>query len=377
MTTSTQTKTIEKVSNDQQLGCKFMRYFTTPSETVITEITPNSPSAIAGLKVGDKIISLDGVSTESSSVRKIWQACDAGSVEIVIARGSANSKNTDVSVIKAVLNRASAEEDFGLHLVQSSEPNKVIVGHLKGPASISNFQPGDFIVSINGSKVTNVEEGQVLLEQFDATELNITVYRNKSFKKLVEKEFSREFSIIWRDSNVCKIDRKDNPDTITAWCCPGCVHKISFTLSLGSGGQIQWVDNISRMQASLAAGAGNASQMVGVQGHNNRLVQSLSRIESQLVGDATYFELAVAATTTAPLAQAMVIESQLVGEATGSELAVAATTPAPLAQGMVRMDDDEDKPSVSDEIAKLKALLDDGTLSEEEFQQAKKKVLLS
>jgi len=354
MTTSTQTKTIKKVSNDQGLGCKFFPYNKT-----ITEITPNSPSAIAGLKVGDKIISVDGVSTETSrTVPKVWQTCDVGSVEIVIVRGSNNSKNTDVSIINAVLHRASAEEDFGLHLVQSSEPNKVLVGQLKGPASISNFQTDDIIVSINGSKVTNVEEGQVLLEQCDATELNITVYRNKSFKQLVEKEFSREFFIVWRNSNICKIDRKDNPDEITACCCPGCVQVISYTLSLRSGGQIEWVDNVAdsfnRMQGNVAANEGNATQIVGVQGHNNRLVQSLSRIEIQLIGDATGFELAVAATTIAPLAQAM-----------------------------VRMDDDEDKPSgpsgpsVSDEISKLKALLDDGTLSEEEFQQAKKKVLLS
>lgn len=270
---------------------------------------------------------------------------------IVSTNGSKDTNVEEGEVLNSVLHRASAEEDFGLHLVQSSE--QVLVGQVKGPASISNLQTGDIIMSINGSKVTNVEEGQVLLEQCDATKLNITVYRNKSFKQLVEKEFSQEFLIVWRDSNICEIERKDNPDDCSACFFSQRVAVISYTLSLRSGGQIEWVDNLSDSCCRITKDEISRHERLNilVAGHNKMLVQSLLRIESQLAG-----------------------------RVTGSELAVAATTIAPLPQAMVRMDDNEDKPSVpsvSDEISKLKALLDDGTLSEEEFRQAKKKILLS
>lgn len=273
-----------------------------------------------------------------------------GDNNIVRTNGSKDTNVKEGEVLNSVLHRASAEEDFGLHLVQSSE--QVLVGQVKGPASISNLKTDDIIMSINGSKVTNVEEGQVLLEQCDSTELNITVYRNKSFKQLVEKEFSQEFFIVWSDSNICAIERKDNPDD-----CSACFHSqryvvISYTLSLRSGGQIEWVDNRSGSWGRIIRDSfHNETLNILVVGHNKMLVQSLSRIESQLAGGVT-----------------------------GSELAVAAKTIAPLPEAMVRMDDDVDKPSapsVSDEISKLKALLDDGTLSEEEFHQAKKKILLS
>lgn len=375
---STQTKTIEKVSKGQSLGIRLARNESWPG-VKIREIVPNSPSATSGLEAGDRIISINGISTENSSPSeavKILKGLDVGTIAIVIERGCV--VDNTMSIINAVLKRTSADEAFGLPLMQSSEPNKVIVGQLKGVSSLSAFKSGDVIVSINGSKVTDVEEGKSLIEQCGTSELNINVYRNKNFKQLVEQEFSKEFFLKWTSSNVCIITRKDNPTPFVECCCCCRKSEVNHTLTLKSGGRVTLIEGIKHNEhersSQSSGGMGVAASVIGVAAsvamsivaaasdvefsndeysrsmikflHNNALMQKLSRIESQLMVDNNCFELAVFAATTAPQTESM-----------------------------VRVDDN--KSTVVDEIDRLKAMLDDGTLNKEEFQQAKTKVLLS
>ena len=125
---STVTKTIEKVSKDQSLGIRF-EINELECGIRIHEVVPNSPSAISGLEAGDRIISINGKSAENSStseIVKILKGANAGAVAIVIERDDHSLQHT-MPIINAVLKRTSADESFGLDLMQSSEPNKVII----------------------------------------------------------------------------------------------------------------------------------------------------------------------------------------------------------------------------------------------------------
>uniref|UniRef100_A0A7S3PXJ0 PDZ domain-containing protein n=1 Tax=Chaetoceros debilis TaxID=122233 RepID=A0A7S3PXJ0_9STRA len=87
---STEIKTIEKNSKHQLVGIRFVRNDDSGSGRVkILEVAPNSPTAVSGLEVGDRIISVNGTSTEYSSATEtasIFKKADAGDVEIVIER---------------------------------------------------------------------------------------------------------------------------------------------------------------------------------------------------------------------------------------------------------------------------------------------------
>mmetsp|Transcript_21207 Transcript_21207/g.26758 ORF Transcript_21207/g.26758 Transcript_21207/m.26758 type:complete len:183 (+) Transcript_21207:94-642(+) len=179
-----------------------------------------------------------------------------------------------------------------------------------------------------------------------------------TFENLVKEEFGREFFIQWKNggNTSCVINHKNNPDELTACCCPGCVQKLSYTITLDKSAgvpRVSWVDNIAgsfnRMQGNMAAGSGNYSQISAVQKANNLIVQSCSRIESRLL-----------------VAQNTIATTSAVAETVH-------LAPPPQVKAEVM----EERDSLADEIAKLKKLHEDGVLTEEEFKEAKQKAISS
>ena len=167
-----------------------------------------------------------------------------------------------------------------------------------------------------------------------------------TFEKLVQEEFGKSFNIKWTHAKKrCVIDHKENPDDLTACCCPGCVQQYRYTLALevvpGGAPKVNWRDEIAgtfnRVQGNMAASSGNTSQINSVARMNNTIVQKVSRIESRLL-----------------------IEH--------NNATAAATAP-------VEAETMEERGSIADEIAKLNKLRDDGVLNDEEFEKAKAKAL--
>mmetsp|Transcript_5787 Transcript_5787/g.8874 ORF Transcript_5787/g.8874 Transcript_5787/m.8874 type:complete len:170 (-) Transcript_5787:289-798(-) len=166
-----------------------------------------------------------------------------------------------------------------------------------------------------------------------------------TFRSLVKEEFGKDFNVQWISTTSVNVDYKANPDDLTACCCPGLVQKYNYTLTLQTSGgrpQVNYRDNIAgtfnRMQGGMAAGAGNASQVNAVQRMNNLVLQRCSRIESHLIAQQTK--------TSSPVEQ---VKSEVM----------------------------EERDGMAAEIAKLKKLHDDGVLDDEEFKQAKAKVISS
>ena len=189
------------------------------------------------------------------------------------------------------------------------------------------------------------------------------------FKQQVTEEFKREFSIVWKVSyRKCTISHKNNPDDCTACLCPGCVQQYVYTLTLLDGGKVQMVDDIegslNRVQAGMAAGNGNATQLVGVTNMTNKVMQKVSRIENQLMIHLNNMRLQSHNNT----------QQSNVSPPIASVLPVAAVVAVPETQTMVR---DEISDTQRAKLKALKTLCDDGVLSFEEYQQIKKDTFAS
>eukprot|EP00578_Thalassiosira_sp_NH16_P012995 CAMPEP_0181119742 /NCGR_PEP_ID=MMETSP1071-20121207/23763_1 /TAXON_ID=35127 /ORGANISM="Thalassiosira sp., Strain NH16" /LENGTH=194 /DNA_ID=CAMNT_0023204307 /DNA_START=282 /DNA_END=866 /DNA_ORIENTATION=+ len=184
------------------------------------------------------------------------------------------------------------------------------------------------------------------------------------FKQQVIEEFKKEFNIVWTPGDIkCTISHKNNPDDFLACCAPGCFQQYVYTLTLLDGGKVEMVDDIAgsfnRAQGNMAAGNGNATQVVGVANMTNRVMQKVSRIENQLMIHLNNMRLQ------------------------SNVLPAVAVVAVPETQKIVRdiepestSDKQRDK-SIADEITKLKELHSTGVLSDEEFQQAKASALAS
>lgn len=165
------------------------------------------------------------------------------------------------------------------------------------------------------------------------------------FRSLVKEEFGKDFNLQYNGKFSVDIDYKANPDEFTACCCPGLVQKYNYTLTLqmtSGRPKVNYRDNVAgtfnRMQGGMAAGHGNASQVNAVQRMNNLVLQRCTRIESQLI-----------AQQTKPSPPVAVVKAEVM----------------------------EERDGIAAEITKLKKLHDDGVLDDEEFKQAKAKVLSS
>ena len=194
------------------------------------------------------------------------------------------------------------------------------------------------------------------------------------FKQQVAEEFKREFNIVWKGDRKCTISHKNNPNDFLACCAPGCVQQYVYTLTLLDGGKVQMVDNIegslNRAQAGMAAGNGNATQIVSVANMANKVMQKVSRIENQLMIHLNNMRLQSNNNTQSNAPPSI-----------ASVLTAAAVVAVPETQTIVRDIVTPLPESISDtQRAKLKALkilCDDGVLSFNEYQQIKKDTLAS
>jgi len=254
------------------------------------------------------------------------------------------------SIVVLVI-KPSSDARVGINLGQPHE-GEVIITALPPDSLFSGtlLKVGMRVDAINGTKCNTPKEYADLMKAAEK-EVQIAASEIPLFKKLVTEEFGREFNITWwvKNSNKCTISHKNNPDEFTACCCPGCVQQYVFTLTLNDEGRVDVVDTLhgsfNRVQGNMAAGQGNSSQAIAVVNMTANVNQKASRVETRL----------------------MMNENN-------SSIPVVTAIPAPQAEVMVR-DENSGKKSMADEIAKLKALLDDGVLTEEEFQTAKQKVI--
>ena len=145
---------------------------------VVGSIKPDGAAAHAGMQVGDRIISFNGV--ENPTWRNI--TVEAGinpdrELKMVVERKGeriplAITPRREVVLAGQSAGLIDAEPDAGVM--------PVIVGAVESntPAEEAGLQTDDRIVSINGEMVRNVQQSKALVEQFKAAPIQLAIVRD-------------------------------------------------------------------------------------------------------------------------------------------------------------------------------------------------------
>ena len=151
---------------------------------VIGVVRPDGAAATAGIQVGDRIVSFNGI--ENPTWRKI--TLEAGinperQIPLTVER-SAQRVQLQITPRKETV---FAGQNAGF---LDAEPDAgvvpVIVGAVEAgtPAEESGLKAGDRIVSLNGENARNTQHASGLVQQFKAAPINITVEREGQLKNL-------------------------------------------------------------------------------------------------------------------------------------------------------------------------------------------------
>ena len=146
-----------------------------PRGALVSQVEPNSPGAKAGLQVGDIITKYDGQPIERSADLPVLvgnaPAGKAAPVEVWRKRGfttlSVATTNAPREKAEVAENDDSAAPKGRLGLaVRPLSPEEggrggkggLIVEHVSGPAARAGIQPGDVLLSFNGSAVKSPDQ---------------------------------------------------------------------------------------------------------------------------------------------------------------------------------------------------------------------------
>ena len=258
-----------------------------------------------------------------------------------------------------ILETAIAESSLGLFITFDHVAKNVVVSKVKNAALESNVQINDQIIKINGTKVEDMDHCKSLIMESEH-DFNLDIYRPLNFQDMVKEEFGYKFfvrTVVGNNGNTCIITYKDNAGDCMAICCPACdsSEQYEYSLILLGGVKVTVRDNLEdKLMRSPwnpnASHAANASKARRVANMTTAVTQKVSRIEAVLINDKMAAEKSDAPTI-----------------AVATDVAIA----IPEAEVIVR----EDNSSLVDEIEKLKGFLEDGTLTQEEFDSAKSKLL--
>ncbi len=176
---------------------------------IVNDVVDNSPADKAGMETGDIIVKLNGRPIEVDSEetlpifrRKILEFAADTDVNFEIFRrqnGKVDTLDISATLVKAPLSPGEAPDfeddnfemkirdmvfaDYTFYNLNQEKFKGVVVKELEngGWASVGGLYPGDIIQSIDGNKVTNIEETKNSLDAIAATkpkEVIFFVWRN-------------------------------------------------------------------------------------------------------------------------------------------------------------------------------------------------------
>ncbi|HXY01625.1 MAG TPA: RIP metalloprotease RseP [Candidatus Limnocylindrales bacterium] len=130
----------------------------------------NAPNASSGLRVGDRVVSINGVKNPTwGDASNTVSALPAGSVVKIQVENNGVTRQVDLTYKKS-----PDEHLFGYAPV----PPKVLQVLQGGPASVGGMKDGDLIQSVNGSKVGFWHQFVDIIHRSEGKPVQIEVSRN-------------------------------------------------------------------------------------------------------------------------------------------------------------------------------------------------------
>ena len=150
---------------------------------VVGHVIKDSPASVAGFKVGDELVSVDGKTIQTWGERRLYlfsRLLDRKPVTFTVKSVDGRKHNIVVNLKNMSLSDVGPSimgKGLGLYL-QFPEVKAVIGGLVDGPAKEAGLKPGDQIVRINDQKIDTWIDMAKLIQNSPGKELKVTYLRD-------------------------------------------------------------------------------------------------------------------------------------------------------------------------------------------------------
>lgn len=181
----------------QEVSQALARSFGLPSSdgALITTVEPDGPAAHAGLRAGDVVLAVDGkpVAESADLLGAIAGMRGGRQADLLVWRaGRAMHVNATVGAFDSGAAQAGAAQGparFGLALRAATEQERqrlgmsqaLVVEQASGQAARAGLQPGDIVLSVNGTPVANIG---ALMAEIDAARGNVALLVQRGGSRL-------------------------------------------------------------------------------------------------------------------------------------------------------------------------------------------------
>ena len=157
---------------------------------IVGHVVENSPASVAGFKVGDELISVDGKDIKTWGHRRLYlfsRLLDKEPVTFIVQSTDGRKHELHVNLDNLSLSSVGSSimgKGLGLYL-QFPEVKAVVGGLIDGPAKKAGLMIGDRITQIDGQEVDSWVDMAKLIQGSAGKELHVTYLRGEVQKTTV------------------------------------------------------------------------------------------------------------------------------------------------------------------------------------------------
>jgi serine protease Do len=155
----------------------------TPRGFRVRSVAPDSPAARAGVKVGDMVVSVDGMPIDSKEAFQTALSTKGPGrpLKLVLRSGSGERAVTVTGRTPPQgLGARILREEIGMSVRAASGGLRISIVERGGPAARAGLESGDVLLGVNGSRVRDLEDvDRILQRDYDRSTLVMEVGRGR------------------------------------------------------------------------------------------------------------------------------------------------------------------------------------------------------